>query len=156
MKSRHNGASRITNTPPEPCSTFIDVNTDCQSVVVNVPPSEVYRRCLCFEDLPRSITSIASIDRIDDTRFTCTVVANGQETKSEVQIMMRVSDRRIAWQAVSDNFRVGVVTLDPLLGGRTRVTVKLRSIVEPILLSGALRRYLDNFKVDVGNAEARA
>jgi uncharacterized membrane protein len=132
------------------------VNTNCQSVVVNAPPSEVYRRCLCFEDLPRFITSIASIDRINDTRFSCTVVTNGQETQNVVQIMMRVSDRRIAWQAVSDNFRVGVVTLDPLSGGRTKVTVKLRSIVEPVLLSAALCRYLDNFRVDIEKAEARA
>ena len=83
-------------------------------------------------------------------------MANGQETKSVVQIIMRVSDRRIAWQAVSDNFRAGVVTFDPLLGGGTKVTVKLRSIVEPVLLSGALRRYLENFKVDVEKAEAPA
>jgi len=69
--------------------------------------------------------------------------------------MMRVSDRRIAWQAVSENFRVGVVTFDPVSGGRTKVSVKLRSIVDPILLSGTLRRYLDNFKIEIEQAEAR-
>ena len=59
---------------------------------------------------------------------------------------MRVSDRRIAWQAVSDHFRVGVVFLDPLDDGTTRVTVKVRSIIEPVMLTGALRAYLNNFK----------
>jgi hypothetical protein len=59
---------------------------------------------------------------------------------------MRVPDRRIAWQAVSDNFRVGVVFFDPFFGGTTKVNVKVRSIIEPMMLTGALRRYLRNFK----------
>jgi uncharacterized membrane protein len=156
MKATQNAESHISDTLQESCSTLIDVNTNCQSVVVNAPASEVYRRCLRFEDLPRFITSIVSIDRINDTRFTCSVMANGQETQSVVQIMMRVSDRRIAWQAVSENFRVGVVTFDPVSAGRTKVSVKLRSIVDPVLLSGTLRRYLDNFKIEIEQAEARA
>jgi hypothetical protein len=54
--------------------------------------------------------------------------------------------RRIAWQAVSDQFRIGVVFLDPLDDATTKVTVKLRSIIEPLMLTGALRNYLRNFK----------
>ena len=128
---------------------YIDVNTDSQSIVVNAPAAEVYQCCLRFEDLPRFITSITKVDRIDDTRFSCTSIINGGEVTSQVQIIMRVPDRRIAWQAVSDNFRVGVVFFDPLFGGTTTVNVKVRSIIEPVMLTGALRRYLRNFKVYV-------
>ena len=71
---------------------------------------------------------------------------NGQEMRSEVKIMMRVPERRIAWQAVSDQFRAGVVFLDPLHGDRTKVTVKVRSITEPVMLTGALQQYLQNLK----------
>jgi uncharacterized membrane protein len=132
--------------PPTARPDFIDVNTDSQSIVVNAPAAEVYDCCLRFEDLPRFINSITKVDRIDDTRFSCTSIINGREVTSQVQIIMRVPDRRIAWQAVSDNFRVGVVFLDPLFGGTTKVNVKVRSIIEPMLLTGALRRYLENFK----------
>ena len=125
---------------------LIDVNADCQSIVINAPASEIYRHVLRFEDLPRFLTSITKIDNVNANGFSCTSIINGQEIKGDVMIVMRVPDRRIAWQAVSEHFRVGVIFLDPLLGGVTKVTVKVRSILEPVLLSGALRHYLRNFK----------
>ena len=137
------------NRPKPP--NFIDLNTDSQSIVVNAPVSKVYHRCLRFEEFPAFISSIKKIDRVGDTRFSCTSIINGKEVKSDVLIMMRVPDRRIAWQAVSDYFRVGVVSLDPLSHGVTKVSVKVRSIIEPMILTGALRDYLRNFKVYIEN-----
>ena len=137
------------NNKAQEAAAVVDVTSDCQSIVVNAPASEVYRRCLRFEDLPRFITSVTEIDKINDARFLCTLLTNGQAVKTLVQILMRVPDRRIAWQAVSDNFRVGVIMFDPLRGGRTKVTVKIRSITEPLLLGETLRRYLSNFKLNV-------
>ena len=136
---------------PKRAPNFIDLNTDSQSIVVNAPVSEVYHRCLRFEEFPAFISSIKKIERVGDTRFSCTSIINGKEVKSDVLIMMRVPDRRIAWQAVSDYFRVGVVSLDPLPHGATRVSVKVRSIIEPMILTGALRHYLRNFKVHIEN-----
>lgn len=133
---------------PSRCGKFgrRDVNADCQSIVVNAPASSLYQVCLRFEELPRFLTSLTKIERISDTRFSCSSNINGQEIISAVNIVMRVPERRIAWQAVSDHFRVGVIFFDPVLGGATKVTVKVRSIVEPVLLTGSLRRYLRNFK----------
>jgi len=68
------------------------------------------------------------------------------ELTTNVKIIMRVRERRIAWQAVSDDFRVGVVFLDSLVGGMTKVTIKVRSIVEPVMLATALGLHLRNFK----------
>jgi uncharacterized membrane protein len=141
--------------PPTTRPNFIDVNTDSQSIVVNAPAAEVYQCCLRFENLPSFITSITKVDRIDDTRFSCTSIINGGEVISQVQIIMRVPDRRIAWQAASDNFRVGVVFFDPLFRGTTKVNVKVRSIVEPQMLARALRRDLRNFKVYVESGGSR-
>ena len=122
------------------------MNTDSQSIVVNAPVAEVYRRCLRFEEFPRFIASITNLDRIDNSRFSFTTIVGGEEVKSLATIIMRVPDRRIAWQAGSDNFTVGVVFFDSLLGSATKVTVRVRSIVEPVMLTGALRGYLKNFK----------
>lgn len=146
MKTAQQELRRNYRNPPKPTPNFIDVNTDSQSIVVNAPVSEVYRRCLRFEEFPRFITSIKRIERIDDTRFSYTSVINGQEVKAVITIMMRVPDRRIAWQVLSGHLRVGVVALHPLPGGGTKVTAKVRSIIEPVLLTGALRDYLSNFK----------
>lgn len=130
------------------------MNADCQSIVINAPSAEVYRRLLRLEELPQFITSIVKIDNVTSNRFTCTSIINGEEITSVVTIMMRVPERRIVWQAVSDQFRLGVIFLDPLLGGTTKVTVKIRSIMEPLQLTGALREYLRNFKdfVERGSA----
>ena len=146
MKTVQDEPSSIRQIPPKPAPIWMDVNADCQSIVVNAPVAEVYRRCLRFEELPRFITSLTSIDEINDARFSCTSIIDGEEVQSDVQIIMRVPDRRIAWQAVSDNFRVGVVFFDPLPGGATKVTVKVRSIIEPVMLTGALHHYLRSFK----------
>jgi uncharacterized membrane protein len=149
-----NGAAELrrnSQNRPKLTPNFIDLNTDSQSIVVNAPVSEVYHGCLRFEEFPAFITSIEKIKRIDDMRFSCASLINGKEVKSDVLIMMRVPDRRIAWQAVSDHFRVGVVLLDALPHNTTRVSVKVRSVIEPVVLTGALRRYLRNFKVYIEN-----
>jgi hypothetical protein len=39
----------------------------------------------------------------------------------------------------------------PIGGAGTKVTVKVRSIVEPVQLTGALRHWLRNFKVYIEN-----
>ena len=131
---------------PAPQPVFIDVNADSQTITVNASVRDVYARCARFEDLPRFITSLRDVQKIDENNFSCTSVINGQEVKSDVQIILRVPNRRLAWQAVSDNFRIGVAVFTPRFDGGTEVTIKIRSIVEPVMLSGALRQYLTNFK----------
>jgi uncharacterized membrane protein len=146
MKTVVDESAYIEQKPGEPTPMAIDVNADRQSIVVNAAATQLYRHCLQFDELPRFITSITKINKISDTCFSCTSIVKGEEVKSQVEIIMRVPDRRIAWHAVSDQFHVGVVFFDPLPGGATRMTVKVRSIIEPVLLTGALGRYLENFK----------
>jgi uncharacterized membrane protein len=146
MKTTQHYLPQFDKKRQEPPPAFIDVNSDCQSIVVNAPVAEVYHRCLQFEDLPRFITSIKKVEKINDARFSCISIINGQEVKTVITIMMRIPDRRIAWQGVSDHVRVGVVFFDPLRRDATKVTAKIRSIVEPVLLTGTLRNYLANFK----------
>jgi uncharacterized membrane protein len=133
-------------------SRSIDLNADCQSITVNAPAAEVYRYCLRFEDIPQFIPSLRKLHRVNETRFSYASILNGKEVKCDVMIMMRVPARRIAWQAESNDFRVGVVFLDPLLGGRTKVTVKVRSNADSVLLAAAMRQYLRNFKSFVENS----
>ena len=137
---------RLTEQPKSAAPIVTDMNADCQSIVINAPAADVYRCLLRFEKLPQFITSIVKVDDVSNNHFTCTSIINGEEITSDVTIMMRVPDRRIAWQAVSDQFRLGVIFLDPHVGGATKMTVKIRSLMESLQLSGALREYLTNFK----------
>src|SRR4029079_6786791 len=131
--------------PPRPEPTLSDVNADCQSIIVNASAAETYGWPLRFEDLPRFLTSISKIDNVSTNSFSCTSIINGEEIKGDVLIMMRVPDRRMAWQSASEHFRVGVIVLDPLPGGATRVTVKVRSIVGAVVLAGAVRQFPRHF-----------
>jgi len=129
----------------------VDLNADCRSIIVNASVAEVYRRCFEFEKFPEFIPSIRKIKKTSATSFSCLWARKGAELSTNVEIIMRVSERRIAWQAVSDDFRVGAVFLDLLVGGRTKVTMKVRSIVEPVMLTTALDLYLRNFKRFIEN-----
>jgi len=127
-------------------AALVDVNADCRSIIVNAPVAEVYRRCLEFEKLPEFIPAIRKIERTSPTSFSCLWAKKDAALTTNVKIIMRVRERRIAWQAVSDDFRVGVVFLDSLVGGITKVTIKVCSIVEPVMLTTALGLHLRNFK----------
>lgn len=145
MKTAQDESTQSKKSPKsEP--TLIDLNANCQSIVVNATAAETYGWLLRFEDLPRFLTSISKIDNVSNNGFSCTSIINGEQIKNDVLVMMRVPDRRIAWQTVSEHFRVGVIVLDPLSGGSTKVTVKVRSNIEPLILTRALRQYLRNFK----------
>ena len=126
----------------------IDVNSDRQSVVVNAPTAELYRRCLRYENLPASHQFNEQAREDGQTRVSLALApSTGKKSSSVVQIMVRVPDRRITWQAASEYFRAGVVFFDPLAGGTTKVTVKLRSILEPLTLTGlGFVDHLENFK----------
>jgi uncharacterized membrane protein len=135
--------------------TAMDVNADHQSIVVNASAADVYSRYLKFEELPRFIPSVTKVEKISDTCFSCTSTTNGEEVTSNVDIIMRVPERRVAWHANSKSFPLGVTSFDPLPGGATRVTVKVRSIIEPVLLTRALRDCLRNFKQHVERSVSR-
>src|SRR2546430_17678834 len=146
MKSTQHELPRIDQKRQEPAPAFIDVNSDCQSIVVNAPVTEVYRRCLQFEEFPRFITSIKKVEKINDTRFSCASMINGQEVKTVITIMMRIPDRRIAWQGGSFHFRVGVVFFDSLRLYVTIVTAKIRLVIVPVMVAGLLRNDLTYFE----------
>ena len=121
------------------------MNADCRSIILDAPVAEVYRRCLEFEKLPEFIPSIRKIEKISPTSFSCLWATKDAELTTNVKIIMRVPERRVAWQAVSDDFRIGVVFFDSLVGEITKVTIKVRSIVEPVMLT-ALGLHLRNCK----------
>jgi uncharacterized membrane protein len=108
--------------------------------------ADVYGYCSRFEELPRFITSLRDVQKIDETHFTFTSLLEGAEHKTVLQIVLRVPERRIAWQVISDKFPRGVVLFEPLSDRRTEITVKLRSRIEPATLARVTREYLMSFK----------
>jgi uncharacterized membrane protein len=122
------------------------VHSEIDSIVLNAAVADVYAYGSRFEELPRFITSLRDVQKIDETHFSFTSLLDSEEQKTVLRIVLRVPERRIAWQAMPDNFPRGVVLFEPLSDRTTEITVKLRSSIEPATLAKVTRDYLTNFK----------
>jgi uncharacterized membrane protein len=122
------------------------VHSETRSIALNAPITDVYEHSCRFEHLPQFIESLVNIQEIDDTHFWLTTSHSSGQQKIMLQIVLRVPERRIAWQAGCSEFSQGVILFEPLNQNRTQVTLKLRSTIEPATLSRATRDYLVHFK----------
>jgi uncharacterized membrane protein len=134
-------------------SAPIEMNAARQSVVVKAPVSQVYEQWSRVENLPRFITPLRSVQRIDDTHFSYIWHPNGSEQQGVFQIVLRIPTRRIAWRSMSDGFMSGVVGFEPRSDQETEITLKIRSTFDPPSLSRRVEEYLGNFKRLVENGE---
>jgi uncharacterized membrane protein len=127
-------------------SAPFDAHSQIDSIFLNAPVADVYACCSRFEELPRFITSLRNVRKIDETDFSFTSLIDDQEDTTVLQIGLRVPERRLAWQAMSDSFPRGVILFEPLSNRTTETTVRLRSAIEPAKLGKVTREYLTNFK----------
>jgi uncharacterized membrane protein len=127
-------------------SALIEMNAARQSVVVKAPIDEVYEQWSRVEDLPKFITPLRNVRRLDDARFSYTWNPNDNEQQGVFHIVLRVTGRRIAWRSMSDGFMSGVVCFEPRSDQETEITLKIRSIFDPPSLSRRVEEYLGNFK----------
>jgi len=127
-------------------SAPLDAHSKVDSIVLNAPVADVYAYCSRFEELPRFVTSLRGVQQIDETHFSFTSLLDGKEHRTIVQIVLRIPERRIAWQVMPDNFPRGVVLFEPLSNRTTEITVRLRSSIDSATLAKVTRDYLTNFK----------
>ncbi len=132
------------------------MNAAQEFVVVKAQLDRVYEEWSRIEDVPRFITSLRHVRRIDDTHFSYVWHPNGEDKQGIFQIVLQIPGRRIAWRTMSNGFASGVVSFEPRLEQETEVILKIRSIFDPSNLSRRVEEYLGNFKRLVESAEGRA
>jgi uncharacterized membrane protein len=136
----------------EPAPTAM--NAARHLVVVKAPVDRVYEQWSRLEDLPKFVTSLRKVQRIDDTHFSYTWHPDGSsDQKGVFHIILQVPGRRIAWRSISNGFMSGVVSFEPRSQEETEVTLKIRSIFDPPSLSKRVEEYLGNFKRLVENED---
>jgi len=122
-------------------------------VVVKAPVDRVYEQWSRLEDLPKFVTPLRKVQRIDDTHFSYTWHPDGSNQNGVFHIILQVPLRRIAWRSMSNGFMSGVVSFEPRSQEETEVTLKIRSIFDSPSLSQRVEEYLGNFKRLVENGD---
>jgi len=122
-------------------------------VVVKASVDRVYGQWSRLEDLPKFVTPLQDVRRIDDTHFSYRWQPNGADKNGVFHIVLQIPGRRIAWRSISDGFMSGVVSFEPRSQEETEVTLKIRSIFDPPSLSHRVEEYLGNFKRLVENGD---
>ena len=135
-------------------SASTPVNAARRSIVVNVPVERAYQQWARIEDLPRFITPLRNVRRIDDTQFSYTWHPDGEERHGALHVVLQIPCRRIAWRMLSDPLMSGVVSFDRRSKQETEVTLKIRSVFDAPKLSLRLEEYLGNFKRLVESEDA--
>jgi uncharacterized membrane protein len=115
-------------------------------VIVKAPVDRVYEQWSRLEDLPKFVTPLRDVHKIDDTHFSYCWRPDGSNQKGVFHIVLQIPGRRIAWRTMSNGFMSGVVSFEPRSGEETEVTLKIRSIFDPPSLSRRVEEYLGNFK----------
>jgi uncharacterized membrane protein len=115
-------------------------------VVVKAPVDRVYEQWSRLEDLPKFVTPLREVRKIDDAHFSYCWHPDGSDQKGVFHIVLQIPGRRIAWRSMSSGFMSGVVSFEPRSQEETEVTLKIRSIFDPPSLSHRVEEYLGNFK----------
>ena len=140
------GASPSDGVIQESQSASTPLNAARRSIVVKVPVERAYQEWARVEDLPKFITPLQSVRRIDDTQFSYTWHRDGEERQGTLHIVLQIPCRRIAWRILSNPLMSGVVSFDRRSKQETEVTLKIHSVCDPLSLSLRLEDYLGNFK----------
>ena len=151
----HGSLSENSTEAINPASAAQSINAAQEFVVVKAPIAGVYEQWSRIEDLPRFITSLRQVRRIDDTHFSYVWHPNGEDKQGIFHIVLQIPGRRIAWRTMSNGFTSGVVSFEPRSEQETEVILKVRSIFDPSNLSRRVEEYLGNFKRLVKKTEGR-
>ena len=125
-------------------------------VIVKAPVDRVYEQWSRLEDLPKFITPLREVHRLDDTHFSYRWQPDGNDQKGVFHIVLQIPGRRIAWRTMSNGFMSGVVSFEPRSQEETEVTLKVRSIFYPPYFTHRVEEYLGNFKRLIEGEEAAA
>jgi uncharacterized membrane protein len=100
-----------------------------RSVTVNAEPDEIYRFWRDFENLPRFMQHLESVQKIDDRRSRwCALGPAGTRVEWEAEVVREEQGREIAWQSLpgSTVSNRGVVTFRPAASGSgTEIEVRM-------------------------------
>ncbi|MBA3413391.1 MAG: SRPBCC family protein [Actinobacteria bacterium] len=104
-----------------------------ESIDVDVPVQTAYNQWTQFEEFPRFMDGVESVQQIDDTHVRWAAEIAGKRHEWEAEITEQEPDRRVAWRATDGKDNAGAVTFEPLGESKTRVNVEMTYDAEGLL-----------------------
>jgi uncharacterized membrane protein len=96
-----------------------------RSVVVDVPVSAAYGQWTQFEEFPRFMSGVESVEQLDDRSLHWRARLGGTVREWDAVITQQFPDRRVAWRSTTGTPNAGHVEFEPSGEGRTRVTLSI-------------------------------
>lgn len=96
-----------------------------KSITVNVPVRVAYNQWTQFEEFPRFMEGVKSVQQLDDKHLQWHAEIGGKDENWTADIMEQIPDQRIAWRSTSGARNDGVVTFHRLDDNTTRVMLQL-------------------------------
>ena len=100
-----------------------------KSIEVNVPATTAYDQWTQFEEFPRFMEGVKSVEQTDDTHLHWKAVIAGKQKDWDAVITEQVPDVRIAWKATDGASNAGLVAFQALSENSTKVSLRME--VEP-------------------------
>ena len=126
-----------------------------QSIEVDAPVRAAYNQWTQFEEFPRFMQGVESVQQLDDKRLHWRANIGGKVKEWDAEITEQRPDERIAWTSRSGPWNAGVVTFHRLNDMRTKVMLQLdydpEGVVENLgdaigVVKGRVKGDMERFK----------
>jgi uncharacterized membrane protein len=96
------------------------------AIEVQVPVQQAYNQWTQFEDFPRFMDGIQSVQQLDDTHVQWVAEIRGESRQWTTEITEQQPDKKVAWKTIKGEVKNdGVVTFEPMGDAQTRVNVQM-------------------------------
>ena len=95
-----------------------------ESIDVDVPVRTAYNQWTQFEEFPKFMEGVESVQQLDDTHLRWVAEIGGQRHEWEAEITHQEPDRRVAWRSREGKYVSGDVTFSPVVPDRARIDVE--------------------------------
>ena len=97
-----------------------------ESIEVQVPVQQAYNQWTQFEEFPKFMDGIQSVQQLDDTHVRWVAEIRGKSREWTTEITDQQPDEKIAWKTIDGELKNdGVVTFEQVAEGQTRVNVQM-------------------------------
>jgi uncharacterized membrane protein len=97
-----------------------------ETIEVEVPVSTAYNQWTQFEEFPKFMEGLTSVQQLDDATLRWQAEMAGQSREWTTEIVEQQPDERIAWKTKEGEVRNdGIVTFQPLGEEKTQVSVQM-------------------------------